>query len=256
MRSPRRTRRHGHGYLGIHTGPCRCTLNLGSLDVPGHPPAECDGWVLSVAVLEVRDLGVRAGKRWLFQKVGFSVASGECLALAGENGSGKSTLLRCLYGTQEPIRGRIRVDGREPDERDTAFRRAVSVLLDDSDFFAEFTPAQHLELLAGSFGFDLPEIDELLADAGLEDRAHVTAGQLSAGQRRRLLLLGATVRPFDVLLLDEPERALDVDGKAWLTTLVERATRRGAAVVLATHHPPLLEVADQRLDLSEVPSAP
>lgn len=206
-------------------------------------------------MIEAEGLGVRAGENWLFRELGFSVASGERLGLVGENGSGKSTLLRCLYGMQKPLSGWIRVGGREPDERDATFRRMVSVLLDDSDVFAEFTALQHLELLAGSFGFTLPEIEGLLVDAGLDDRTHVTAGQFSAGQRRRLLLLGATLRPFDVLLLDEPERALDTAGKAWLSTLVQRATARGAAVVLATHHPPLLEVADHVLDLSGVSSA-
>ncbi|MFF5985765.1 ABC transporter ATP-binding protein [Prauserella flavalba] len=195
------------------------------------------------------DLGVLAGEHWLFRGLDCEVRPGECLALIGPNGSGKSTLLRCFYGMQEPTEGVVTVLGDEPDERDRGFRRRVSALLDDSDFFAELTPVQHLDLVAGSFGVDLDQ-DELLADAGLAERATVTAGRFSAGQRRRLLLLGATARPFEVLLLDEPERALDADGKEWLTALVARAVDSGAAVVLATHHPPLLSSADHVVDLA------
>lgn len=194
-------------------------------------------------------LGVRAGDTWLLRGVDLRVRPGECLVLTGPNSSGKSTLLRLVYGTQEPTEGSITVGGLSPDERDRDFRLRVSVLLDDSDFFAEFTPVQHLELLAGSFGVDL-DVDALLTEATLDDRAHVTAGSLSAGQRRRLLLLGATARPFDVLLLDEPERALDTAGKRWLTDVIARATGHGAAVVVATHHPPLLDTADHVLDLA------
>ncbi|WP_199429006.1 ABC transporter ATP-binding protein [Qaidamihabitans albus] len=200
-------------------------------------------------MLTVDGLGVRAGEQWLFRGVDLRLAAGECLVVTGPNGSGKSTLLRCLYGMQEGAEGRVAVCGRVPDERDRDFRRRVSVLLDDSDFFAELTPVQHLELLAGSFGTEFGTGD-LLADAGLTERATVPAGRLSAGQRRRLLLLGATARPFDVLLLDEPERALDVAGKEWLTGLAARATGSGAAVVLATHHPALLSSADHVLDLA------
>ena len=120
---------------------------------------------------------------------------------------------------------------------------------DDSDCFAELNPIQHLELVAGSFGEDLGDFRELLADAGLAERAHLTAGLFPAAQRRRLLLLGATARPHEVLLLDEPERALDTEGKQWLTSLVVRSTDAGAAVVLATHHPPLLDIADSVLEL-------
>ena len=64
----------------------------------------------------------------------------------------------------------------------------------------------------------------------MAELAHLTAGRFSAEQRRRLLLLGATARPHEVLLLDAPERALDTEG-------------------LATHHPPLLDIADSVLEL-------
>ncbi|GAA4537976.1 ABC transporter ATP-binding protein [Amycolatopsis samaneae] len=200
-------------------------------------------------MIDARAIGVRAGEVWLFDELDFSVDAGECAVVVGPNGVGKSTLLRCLYGMQKPQRGRVLVDGAPPDERKVAFRRKVSVLLDDSDFFAELTPVQHLELLAGTFGTDLGDFDALIADAGLEERAQVTAGSFSAGQRRRLLLLGATARPHRVLILDEPERALDVAGKEWLVELIGRSTAEGAAVVLATHHPPLLEAADSVLEL-------
>lgn len=66
----------------------------------------------------------------------------------------------------------------------------------------------------------------------------------------RLLLHAAVARPHEVLLLDEPERALDAEGRAWLSTLVRTSTERGAAVVVASHHPPLAdEVADYVVDL-------
>ncbi|SDX28662.1 ABC transporter [Amycolatopsis xylanica] len=199
-------------------------------------------------MIKASGVGVRIADDWLFSELDLLVEPGECAAIIGPNGAGKSTLLRCLYGTQEPTSGAITVAGMSPDERDVAFRRRVSVLMDDSDFFAELTPTQHLELLAGSFGITLGDFGALLEDAGLGERANLAAGAFSAGQRRRLMLLGATVRPHDVLLLDEPERALDVAGKEWLTSLIARSTAAGAAVVVATHHPPLLEAADSVLE--------
>ena len=195
-------------------------------------------------------LGVLAGEHWLFRALDLTVAPGDCLALTGTNGSGKSTLLGCLYGTRRPSEGTVQVLGAVPDERDVAFRRRVAVLLDDSDFFAELSVRQHLDLLLGTFpGADAGAVDDWLADAGLAERADVHAYHLSAGQRRRLLLLAAIARPHDVLLLDEPERTLDKQGRRWLADVVRAERGRGRAVVLATHHPPLLEVAEQVVHL-------
>lgn len=194
--------------------------------------------------IKAAGLGVRVGEQWLFHGLDLDVAEGEFLVLTGENGSGKSTLLNLLYGTRAPTEGTIQVAGRMPDERDVQFRRAVAVLLDDSELFDELSPRQHLELLLGTFGLR-DDVDGWLGQAGLAERADVHVYYLSAGQRRRLLLLGAIARPHDVLLLDEPERALDTQGMAWLADVIENERGLGRTVVVATHHPPLVDLADQ-----------
>jgi ABC-type multidrug transport system ATPase subunit len=197
--------------------------------------------------------GVAAGDDWLFRDLVLDVAVGQCLAVTGPNGTGKSTILHCLYGMRPPGEGTLTVCGVQPDERSSAFRRSVAVLLDDSALFDELTPRQHLELLFGSFpGAPSPDdlVDEWLAPAGLGHRVDVAAGKLSAGQRRRLLLLGALARPHDLVLLDEPERALDATGLDWLAGLVNADTEAGAAAVLATHSRVLVDAcADLVLDL-------
>ena len=194
-------------------------------------------------------LGVAVGESWLFSDLDLDLAAGKCLALVGPNGTGKSTLLHCLYGLRAPTEGTVEVCGERPDERSAAFRRTVSVLLDDSALFDELSARQHLDLLLRSFDALGPP-DEPLASAGLGHRVDVPAGKLSAGQRRRLLLLGALARPHRVVLLDEPERALDADGLDWLAGRVREDIASGAAAVLATHSRPLVDAcADLILDL-------
>ena len=189
------------------------------------------------------------GEQWLFRGLDLDVGAGECLVLAGHNGSGKSTLLHLLYGLRTPSEGTVEVAGHVPDERSGDFRRRVAVLLDDSELFVELSPRQHLELLLGTSDADPGDVDDWLEHAGLRERADVHAYYLSAGQRRRLLMLGAIARPHEVLLLDEPERALDQQGKDWLAEIVRAERDQGRAVVLATHHPALTEVADHVVHL-------
>jgi ABC-type multidrug transport system ATPase subunit len=205
------------------------------------------------AAVGASGLGVAAGDDWLFRELDLDVPPGACLALTGPNGTGKSTLLHCCYGLRPPTEGTVTIAGDPPDERSVAFRRTVSVLLDDSALFDELTPRQHLDLLFRSFPGATPPDDpvaDLLAPAGLGHRVDVPAGRLSAGQRRRLLLLGALARPHAVVLLDEPERALDAEGLDWLAGVVNAATGSGAAAVLATHSRVLVDAcADLVLDL-------
>ncbi|HEY3753967.1 MAG TPA: ATP-binding cassette domain-containing protein [Pseudonocardiaceae bacterium] len=205
------------------------------------------------ATVVTAEFGVSAGDDWLFQELTLDLLAGQCLALTGPNGTGKSTLLHCLYGLRPPTEGFVTVCGSRPDERAPDFRRSVSVLLDDSALFDELSPRQHLDLLFRSFPGATPPDDlvaEWLEPAGLGHRVDVAAGQLSAGQRRRLLLLGALARPHDLVLLDEPERALDTAGLDWLAGLVNADTEEGAAAVLATHSRVLVEAcADLILDL-------
>lgn len=183
--------------------------------------------------------------RWLFRDVDLTADVGECVAVTGTNGSGKSTLLRLLHGEEAPAEGTVHVAGAVPDERSADFRARVSVVLDDSGTFDELTPRQHLELLAGTTNHPIDVAGEL-AGAGLAERADVAVGLLSAGQRRRLLLTGARARPHAVLLLDEPERALDVAGRRWLAALLRDARRR-AAVVFATHDDRLVAAVADRV---------
>jgi ABC-type multidrug transport system ATPase subunit len=203
--------------------------------------------------IETAGLGVSIDDVTLFHGLDLSVSAGECLVLTGLNGTGKSTLLRILYGSQQPSEGSVKVCGGIPDERSSVFRRRVSVLMDDSALFDELSPRQHLDLVRSSFPRqgNQPATTDLLAESGLGGRADVPAGQLSAGQRRRLLLLGAVARPHEVLLLDEPERAIDAEGRDWLAGLVRASKSAGAAVVVASHHPALVdELADYLVELS------
>jgi len=179
---------------------------------------------------------------------------GSALALVGPNGAGKSTLLHTLVGLLPPLEGTALYAGEPVDERRASFRRDVAQVLDDDAFFPSLTGREHLLLTARGHGVE--DADEVvaaeLATFGIEDRADVLPSQLSSGQRRRLALAAAFVRPARLLVLDEPERRLDTGMR---TALAERvATERdgGLAVLFASHDAAFLRtVVDEALLLSD-----
>ncbi len=194
-------------------------------------------------VLEVTDLTRAYGEHKVLDSVSFTVRSGSITALAGPNGSGKSTLLRCIVGADQPDGGSAKLLGQVIDERSLHSRQHLAAVLDDLDFFPDLSVVEHLDLFAKAFAVPDAEtlVDDVLNEVGLIDQSGQLPGTLSSGQRRRLALAGALVRPFKLLILDEPEQRLDADGLVWLAGRLRQARKDGAAVLMATHAPALID---------------
>ncbi|MBD8606556.1 ABC transporter ATP-binding protein [Aeromicrobium sp. CFBP 8757] len=206
-------------------------------------------------LLRVSDLHRSFGDLHVLQGLDLELRSGEALALVGPNGAGKSTALRCIAGADQATSGTVELDGEPLDERSAATRRDLAVVMDDLDFFPDLSVVEHLNLLARAHrvaGADAV-VDAVLADVGLEHQAAQLPGTLSSGQRRRLALASAFVRPRRLLILDEPEQRLDAAGLAWLAERLNAEKADGLGVLLVSHDADLVEaVADWILDLGEL----
>jgi ABC-2 type transport system ATP-binding protein len=204
----------------------------------------------SLDLLVAEALSVGHGSTPVCAPVDLRLAPGHALAVVGPNGSGKSTLLRTLVGLLEPLAGTVTFDGAPVDEREAAFRRDVAAVLDDDAFFVSLTGREHLLLTARGHGVAVPEeaVDAEVAAFGLGERADALPSALSSGQRRRLALAAAFVRPARLLVLDEPERRLDAGMRARLAARLAALRDAGTAVLLASHDADVVgTVADQVL---------
>jgi ABC-2 type transport system ATP-binding protein len=182
------------------------------------------------------------------------LAPGSAMALIGPNGAGKSTLLQTLVGLLAPLDGAVCFDGEPVDERLASFRRDVAQVLDDDAFFPSLTGREHLLLTARGHGVvDAEEtVARELATFGIEDRADALPSRLSSGQRRRLALAAAFVRPARLLVLDEPERRLDTEMRSALAERVATERDRGLTVLFASHDVAFVgTVADEAMLLTE-----
>ncbi|MDF1604622.1 ABC transporter ATP-binding protein [Nocardioides sp. YIM 152315] len=207
---------------------------------------------MSAPLLRVRGLTKTFGEVVVLDGVDLDVAPGSAVALRGRNGAGKSTLLRCATGAEEASAGTVELDGIDVDERSVHVRRSVAIVTDDLDFFPDLSVIEHLDLLARAHGVDDAEalVDAVLEDVRLVDQAAQLPGTLSSGQRRRLALASAFVRPRRLLVLDEPEARLDRAGLGWLVERLRREKADGLGILLASHDPDLVAaVADDVLDL-------
>ncbi len=200
-------------------------------------------------VLSVSNLTRTFGPVTIVDSFNLEVAEGEAVALTGRNGAGKSTILRCLVGADQPDSGTIEVDGIRMSEIDPQIRRIVATVIDDLDFFPDLSVVEHLDLLARAHGIADAEtaVDEVLHEVQLVPQSGQLPGTLSSGQRRRLALATAFVRPRRLLVLDEPEQRLDTEGVAWLAARLNAEKERGLAIVMASHDPVLVSSVATRV---------
>lgn len=199
-------------------------------------------------VLEAKGLRVGYGQSTVCGTVTTSLRAGQVLAVVGFNGAGKSTAVRTMVGKQAAIDGKALLDGVEVDDRLISYRKKVAAVFDEDAFFSSLTVAEHLTLVARGHGVvdDEAAVSAELDFFGLADHADVLPHSLSSGQRRRMLLASAFVRPFRLLVLDEPEQRLDVLIRDRLAERIAGSAKAGTAVLLVTHDVELLTQAAGR----------
>jgi ABC-type multidrug transport system ATPase subunit len=180
-----------------------------------------------------------------------AVPHGQMLALVGHNGSGKSTFLRLAAGLLELTDGSITIAG-EPAGTSPA-RAAVSFLPDEPVLYDDLSVREHLAYVAALHGVDASaeEIDELIARVELSHRADDLPARFSRGLRQKTSIALALIRPFELLLVDEPFVGLDATGKEALLGILDELHEDGAAVVVATHDPSFVDRADRCVALRD-----
>ena len=210
---------------------------------------------LPAEFLRMRNVDIARGQNVVLRDVNLSIASGEHIAILGPNGCGKSTLIKAMTcecypivraGMVMKVYGRDRWEVQElrkhlgvvatelPGER-TSVTRGVDAVV--SGFFASSTLWPNLLVTESMRSSALEALD--LLDAGyLRDR---WVGEMSAGEKRRVMIARALVHRPQMLLLDEPSNALDLAAQRELREILRdvaagSATRRGTGMVMVTHH--------------------
>ncbi|MFE5670771.1 ABC transporter ATP-binding protein [Agromyces sp. NPDC056523] len=169
----------------------------------------------------------------------FDVAPGHPLAVIGPNGAGKSTLLAAIAGLVSLDAGRVRIGDRTIDTLPPE-RRRVGVVFQDHVLFPHLSVRDNVAFAArmrgGSRAAARAAAGPWLERYGLAALADRLPGELSGGQAQRVALARALAAEPDVLLLDEPMSALDVEVRAGMRAELAAHVREfGGATVLVTH---------------------
>jgi putative ABC transport system ATP-binding protein len=193
--------------------------------------------------------------------VDLRVERGEVLAVRGRSGSGKTTLLNLIGGLDRPTAGSVEVDGRNvsgaSDRDQAALRRTtVAYVFQTFGLIPILSAAENVEIPLRLLGADPAERDrrvhELLGLVGLAGRANHRPAELSGGEQQRVSVARALAARPKLLLADEPTGQLDLEtGRRMMHMLREIVAAEGVTVVVATHDPMMLDVADRVVELHD-----
>ncbi len=170
------------------------------------------------------------------------IRAGETVALLGPNGAGKSTTIDMLLGLLTPDAGEVSVFGRSP--ADAVSQGAVGAMLQTGALIRDLSVRELIAMMASLYPAPL-DVEEVLELTGVADIAGQRTQKLSGGQTQRVRFAVALVSNPELLVLDEPTVAMDVEGRRGFWTTMRAFAARGKTIVFATHY---LEEADAYAD--------
>jgi putative ABC transport system ATP-binding protein len=205
--------------------------------------------------LMLEDVSLNLGGRWVLERLTLSLRPGEVTSLSGPSGSGKTTLLSIAGGLLKPTTGFASYAGQHMWQGDGDPRHEVAFVLQVYGLVPILSARENVAIALRARGEKPRDADER-ADAELT-RFHIgdlgerQVEELSGGQMQRVACARAFAVTPEILLADEPTSELDEGNREHVMDQLRLEAARGAIVVVATHDPAVVDVADRRLVLDE-----
>jgi len=184
--------------------------------------------------LIVSDLTCQRGYNELFCDISFELDPGEILKISGVNGSGKTSLLKILAGLNSAESGRLSINKNEVGSYE--YQSEILYLGHLPALSPELNCIENLDYLGQLNNISSNQaLDEALINVGLKNFEYEYVSNLSAGQKRRVVLSALFITQAKVWLLDEPFTALDADGINVIETQITKHCDDGGICILTTH---------------------
>jgi len=174
--------------------------------------------------------------------INLRLARSSTVALLGPNGAGKTTTIDMLIGLTQPDAGTVSLFGRSP--RDAVKAGMIGAMTQTGQLIEYLSVRELVTMMAAIYPAPL-DVEEALRISGAEDFAERQTRKLSGGETQRVRFAIALVADAELLVLDEPTVALDVEGRRDFWSAMRAFAARGKTVIFATHY---LEEADAYAD--------
>ena len=190
--------------------------------------------------LQIDGLFKRFGEQQVLNGFSLQVARGEVVGLLGPNGCGKSTVLNIICQLLQADAGQVQLMGQPTVGQSANTRAHIGYCAQDCALYPDLFPQENMQFFARLYGVPAEQrnarVAELMERFKLVPYAATRAGKLSGGWQQRLSLAVALVHRPELLVLDEPTVAVDVEARMDLWRLIEGLRDSGTTILLTSHH--------------------
>jgi ABC-2 type transport system ATP-binding protein len=168
------------------------------------------------------------------------VNKGDIYGFLGPNGAGKTSTIRMLTGLIPPSEGTIIIQGLKLQSNTNIIKRQIGVLPESNGYYNWMTGKEYLTLFAELYGvpkhMKQKRVSTCLEWVGLEEKAYMSIGHYSRGQRQRLGIAKAIIHEPSVIFLDEPTLGLDPQGQKDIQTIIQNLNKSNGVTIFITSH--------------------
>lgn len=191
-------------------------------------------------MIEARNLTKKFGKQTAVDGLNLYIPEGTSYALLGPNGAGKTTTMKMLAALLAPTSGESYIAGKKMTRNDTDLKRKIGMVSQHFSLHREMTVYEVLKLHGMMQRMPMKIInrkaDELMKFAKLDKDRNKLVGNLSGGNKRKLMIIRAVMHDPEILFLDEPTVGLDASIRRAIWDLLKRLKNKGMTIILTTHY--------------------
>lgn len=203
---------------------------------------------MSSAILVVENICKSYRKTVAVRDLSFALGKGEILALLGPNGAGKTTTIRIIGGVLRPDSGRVIINGKDMTEKVSLRKKIMGIMTEEPSLFPDLPVKDSLNILCRLYDIDKNTCNDRIRE--LSDYFNVTSflprkyAKLSMGLKRIFDYVSSIIHDPEIILLDEPFNAIDVERKHLIKKNIMKLSREGKAIIITSH------IIPETMDLS------
>lgn len=188
----------------------------------------------------VENLCKTYGKKQVLNSISFVVKKGEVLGILGSNGAGKSTMFKIISGLVKSSSGKVGFSNQSIKFNSKEYKCSLGIVPQDISLYENMTVKENLILFSRLYGLRgkkmKKEVDNLIEELHLEDKADTEIRKLSGGMKRRVNIAVAIVHKPQLIIMDEPTVGIDPENRKAVWEIVEQLRKKGKSIILTSHY--------------------